>query len=251
MTKGNRKLMRNVTLPTQAHLLKLPTRPTHASGEPWRSEASYVPTVSTELLMRQEAVDRGFREGHAAGLARGLEEGKVQAQAWLAQSERDLRAQVQRERDQLLARLGEEADLAEDLRRKEADALLSGIQAALGDRLLALEGEAALLAFEALSQVLMPRDERRTLVEDLVARACLRLRAQPTAVRLHPRDMAMLTGQDGEAALQQRHPGLALRADDRVSAGGCVLESLAGRLDARLDQQLALLVDAWRKVLEA
>jgi flagellar assembly protein FliH len=65
-------------------------------------------------------------------------------------------------------------------------------------------------------------------------------------IHVHPTDLKLL--QSAEAGLVASLPGrtFTLVADDRVTAGGCIVESALGSLDGRLEVQLAGLVETLR-----
>ena len=82
------------------------------------------------------------------------------------------------------------------------------------------------------------------LMADIVgeALAACRSRVGAVAVRVHPDDLPAVAARQGQLAA--RAPGassIALVADDNVGRHGCVIETAHGRVDARLDSQLAAL----------
>lgn len=82
------------------------------------------------------------------------------------------------------------------------------------------------------------------LMADIVgeALAACRSRAGAVTVRVHSDDLPAVAARQGELAAKA--PGassIALVADDNVGRHGCVIETAQGRVDARLDSQLAAL----------
>jgi flagellar biosynthesis/type III secretory pathway protein FliH len=111
------------------------------------------------------------------------------------------------------------------------------------DSLLAsVEGDLVDLAFEIARRVLASAADRAAVTE-VAARAleAARLREHVT-IRAHPEDLLALRAAEEElsARLVRAH-GVALRGDAAVDRGGIVVETEAGRIDARLGTQLAAL----------
>jgi flagellar biosynthesis/type III secretory pathway protein FliH len=82
------------------------------------------------------------------------------------------------------------------------------------------------------------------LMVDIVgeALAACRSRAGAVTVRVHSDDLPAVEARQGELAAKA--PGasaIALVADDNVGRHGCVIETAQGRVDARLESQLAAL----------
>jgi flagellar biosynthesis/type III secretory pathway protein FliH len=109
------------------------------------------------------------------------------------------------------------------------------------DRLLgSAEGDLVELAFEIARRVLATAVDRAAVTE-VAARAldAARLR-EHVAIRAHPEDLAALRAAEPElAARLVRARGVALREDAAVGRGGIIVETEAGRIDARLETQLA------------
>lgn len=143
------------------------------------------------------------------------------------------------------ARVRAEADAlgrAEGLAR--AAATLVEAARARDRRLAAVEREVLALAVEVARKIL-----GRELalapgaVLDVVREALAAARdRREVALRVNPADAtAVRAGADALARTLARAEGLAVREDPAVPAGGVVVETEAGLLDARLETQLALL----------
>jgi flagellar assembly protein FliH len=163
---------------------------------------------------RKQAHDTGLAEGRAQGLK------DVKAEA----------ASLQAEQAQALADLFKRleqrfADQVEGLEILAVDVVLTACRKILGDAARTQEGVVAVvktaLAAAAQDEVLQ--------------------------VRLHPNDFARLSGALGQVL----PPGLPLRSDDSLAAGGCVVEIAGGSIDARLDTQFKLLAAAVAQAAQA
>lgn len=55
-------------------------------------------------------------------------------------------------------------------------------------------------------------------------------------VKLHPIDIELLVGIDGE--LRRQHPGLSFRADETLNRGDCILSSRFGKIDGLMSTKL-------------
>ena len=74
------------------------------------------------------------------------------------------------------------------------------------------------------------------------ALAACRPRGDWVRVRVHPDDAAAVTARrDALAARAPRGAALEVVADESVGRAGCVIETAFGRVDARLETQLAAL----------
>jgi flagellar biosynthesis/type III secretory pathway protein FliH len=90
-----------------------------------------------------------------------------------------------------------------------------------------------------------------TVMRDIAAHAlaAARLSPEPINLRVHPDDLAMLQASRPEwlAELGWR-ADVTITADTGVGRYGCIVETSAGRLDARLETQLDALEQALRRV---
>lgn len=114
----------------------------------------------------------------------------------------------------------------------ERDALLAGV-----------EREAVEVALGAAEKILGREVVERGAAADIVAQALGAVRrARRVRVRVSPEDLPTLRAQ--EPALVARlaqGAGFELAEDPAVARGGCVVETESGRVDARLETQLAAL----------
>ncbi|HRI55465.1 MAG TPA: FliH/SctL family protein [Anaerolineae bacterium] len=254
MSKISRKLLRNLATPAQPRLLHLPTRPSvrperHKAGVAELPTMDAMPQALSADLLREQTLAHAQREGYEAGMARALKEAqpriedRVQAATAerIAQMERETLAQLQKRQREL------EASWVE--RMEALESLLKRVPMALAARLDALEPQVVELALEFACRLLGPDGDRRGLVEAWVSQALSRLRGEPTRICLHPQDLALIHESEWARSLIRQFPGLEWAADTSLDAGGCVVDSESGSLEARLDQQVGRLLDAWRKVL--
>ncbi|HEX9049785.1 MAG TPA: FliH/SctL family protein, partial [Anaeromyxobacter sp.] len=91
---------------------------------------------------------------------------------------------------------------------------------------------------------------REDAVVDLAARALGEARARrQVTLRVHPDDaLAVRSGEGRLRAILERAP-LAIRDDPAVGRGGVVVETEAGRIDGRIEAQLAELERALEEEL--
>jgi flagellar assembly protein FliH len=152
----------------------------------------------------EAAIARGYQDG----LERGLGEGRAEASAAAA-----LRLQ------QLDLMAGEMAE--------------SMVAAAAASEDLLVE-----IAFEAICRMAGELAASRAATLAMVRAAAAKLRnARQLRIHLHPQDVKWLEENAGAM------PNWTLVPDAEVSMGGCVVEGENGRLDARLEVQLASLRD--------
>lgn len=185
------------------------------------------------------ASEEALRRGYEAGFARGLEEGRRQGvgegrEAGNRAVEQASRAAAEAAADRL-ARL---------------DALLSRLPAELARRLEAAEDDMVALCHGALCRILGDEHSRpdaaSQMVRQAVREACRgsalhRDGRAPLAIHVDPRALESLRADERLAAWLDQAGGARWIADDRVRAGGCIVTSGEGTLDARLETQMAAL----------
>lgn len=115
------------------------------------------------------------------------------------------------------------------------------LAAALEADIAGLEGMALALAYEAVCKLLGEQAPMQDMVQMQVRNALSRMAAsERIQVRVHPADLTTL---QQAGALKSGFPGskeLVWVADPSLDAGGCMVETDGGTLDARLDTQLEL-----------
>lgn len=184
--------------------------------------------------MHEEAAERGYAEGHAAGREQGYREGWQTA--------------YEEARRQLLAEIAENEQRAEQAYVAALQAESEIVRRCVDDWYAAAEqslGRLAILIAERI--VLRELDEDREVLYR-IAREALREVTNATRVRVraNPFHMEILRERkDRLKALQPLLEHIEL-VDDPTIMGGCVLESDGGVIDARIEIQLARLVEAAR-----
>jgi flagellar biosynthesis/type III secretory pathway protein FliH len=169
------------------------------------------------------------------------------ARATLGEAEAEaarIRAAAEADREAVAAR-AVEAGRAEGLARAAATLAEAG---ASRDRLLAAaEREIAALAIDVARKVLgreLAQDP--AAVTDLAAQAIAAARDRRQVVlRVNPADAHAIRAAEGRlAALLTRATALDVREDASVERGGAIVETEAGRVDARVETQLGALARA-------
>jgi flagellar biosynthesis/type III secretory pathway protein FliH len=148
------------------------------------------------------------------------------------------------ERDRVRAEAAEEGR-AQGL--ASAAGALASAEAERDRRLAALGAEVAAIAVDVARKVLGRelRADPGAVVE--IARAALEAARgrRGVTLRVHPRDAPAVRA--GEARLRGPLSRCALLEDERVEPGGAIVESEGGRVDARIETQLAALLEAMRE----
>ena len=181
-----------------------------------------IPVLGTERTDAES--ERARVRGHAAGYAAGA----AVAAAGLASARAELDAQAARRRE------AEQARAASALQALEAAA--AGLNARMVDHLGQLTGVLAEAALDLAADLLGSGQ-----LGDRARAALDRALAVPTdppvhTVRLHPEDLAALSGREGSG---QEAAGVVLVADARLARGDAVAEYDGGWIDARLGAALA------------
>jgi len=189
----------------------------------------------------------GYLDGFAAGREAGLEAGLREAEARVAEAARQAQQACRAEAEDRVR----EFERAASARLEQIGRILSELDAAARQRLQDLEADAAGLAFEAVCQVLGDQAARpdavvrwlRTLLENAGSHPLL-------GVRMHEADLrAIASHPEGQSLLKNTR--VQWRPDPNVSAGGCVIETAGGTLDARFETQLTRLRRVWADALAA
>ena len=154
----------------------------------------------------EAAHDEAFEQGHAAGFAQGLEEGRAAVDEQMAPAARSL--------EEALACLSRPFEALDAEIEQNLVALACATARALLNDALRHEPERVLAVVrEALGA--LPRSERNVVLE------------------LHPDDAAIV-----RKVLNPDEAGWAIREDASVTRGGCRLESNASRIDASVEARL-------------
>jgi len=173
-----------------------------------------------------------------------LYEAGASARAILAEAEQHaacVRAQAEAERERA-RREAEEAGRRDGL--AHAAAALAAVAAEQERLRRGLAGEVVALALEVARKVLgreVAQDP--AAVMELARRALGEVRRRrDVTLRVNPGDAPRFRVEQGRlAALLERAPCLGIREDPSVDPGGVIVETEAGRIDARIETQLALL----------
>jgi flagellar assembly protein FliH len=164
-------------------------------------------TGQAQEELRRQAFEDGYRDG--------FESGAKEAQRELA------------------ARLGDLARIAGSIRQ----ALMDGIAGA--------EDAMVEIGFAAACKVIGAAARSEDGVREIVREAMRHVAAkEPLVLRMSARDVETLGADESEALSAARGARVDIVADDRVTNGGCLIETESGNLDARLEVQLRQLLDA-------
>lgn len=255
---GAGRVLHGLALHALVRVLPLPAaaRPALTAGHDTLRSAS---RPDPEAERSAPPVDRyadGFREGREAGASAMVEETRRQArEEGFQRGFEDGRQQGNEEAQLALQREAEAGQQALRERAEQLEGWLAAIPAQL-DRLLAAqlaasEDDMVALAHAAICRLLGAHALALPVVAGAVRQAiteCCGGGADGAArtlvsVRVHPADLAGLEADTAlaEWLVRQGAQGVRWRPDPGITLGGCVVESTQGRLDARLDTQLAAL----------
>ncbi|MDI3281278.1 MAG: FliH/SctL family protein [Bacillota bacterium] len=194
-------------------LLEAARREAEALVEKARAEAEALAAAAREA---------GRKEGYEAGLAQGREEG-------LAEIQREAAALVEKAERFLAQALEERKRILEESR----DEILK----------LVLKFAEKIVRSEI-------RADRGTILRTLEAAIKLVNDHRRVVIRVHPRDLEL--AREGMGNFLQFFPPSAeveVRADEAVEPGGCLIETEAGDVDARVETQLAELAEKLEGVI--
>lgn len=241
--------------PTTAHEPQI-VHPVMATSPPYSA-----PDETALMEVRERAREQGYREGweqgRQAGYEAGAHEGAVAAkQEVLAQASDVIAEAAEAASEQAFQQTSQalEKKALERWSQHQArlDALLAALPAQIALRLEAAQDDMLALCMEALLHILGEQAVQAPVIRSTVRHALDQLRARPLIrIELHPDDLAALRRLPGwDAWCEQQAPGAQWVGNEALVAGGCVVVSPEGSLDARLDGQLqafrALLLDSRR-----
>ncbi|HEY9028920.1 MAG TPA: FliH/SctL family protein [Burkholderiaceae bacterium] len=225
---------------TQAQPRQLPRAPRQAAAAPAGSPAGVA-------LARQpaSAFDAGYEQGLEQGRAAGLQQGLQGAQQRIDDAMRTARQEFEQVANQRLQDFKAEAGT----RLVRLERVLAAFESAATRRIGELESDAVALAFGALCKLLSEQAGHAPVIAGIVQQALAQLRGSTLlAVRLNERDLRTLMDDEQGHRLQAAAPQVRWIADAAVGAGGCLVDTTAGSLDARLGTQLAALRTLWSAV---
>jgi flagellar assembly protein FliH len=170
--------------------------------------------------VEQAAYCRGFADGERNGYEQGERAGNEAARKELASLLQGLKHLLQE---------------LEGLRRREA----RGFEKELVE--LALAVARKVVGREVAAQ---PEGVAH-LLRDALGRI---EHAGPLTIRMNPSDLELLAGEQAQVLEGLADPGrVRFEADASLSAGGCVIESDAGDIDARVEQRFHIVEEALRE----
>jgi flagellar assembly protein FliH len=185
----------------------------------------------------------GYREGLELGRAAGLQQGLEGAQQRVDEAVKAARVEFEEAAKQRLEQFKAEAGA----RLAQLEQLLAAFESASARRVAELESDAIALAYGAVCKVLGTQAASPAAIAGLVQQAMAQLRGSAiVAVRMNERDLRALLNDDQGRRLRAAAPQVEWIADAAVAAGGCLVDTTAGSLDARLETQLAALQALWR-----
>lgn len=106
------------------------------------------------------------------------------------------------------------------------------------NRVLETESQIVRMVMEIAEKVI-GREVERGAVVDVVKKAISQSVGQKITIRVHPSDFAVIKEKETELLAEiDRTQSITVKEDEAISAGGCILETEMGSVDARLETQL-------------
>ena len=212
------QVLRQAVLQTRSHALVRPGSP----GSPSRQDSAHDDSDSAAAHQAQqerqlaaladEARKRGFEVGHREGLSKGMEDG---------------RSEAQRQLDKRLAKL---------------DTVIAAISAAQSSMVTAVENDMIELALACLGNLLAQHLALPEVVRAQIQQQIERYASEGiVSIRLSLGDHALLHSDSSFAEVLARNAQttqIRCIPDRSIEAGGCIIETGAGAIDARIESQL-------------
>ncbi len=214
---------------TYAQPRHLPRSPRHAGG-------------GAAAVARPAAADADYRLGLEQGREAGLREGLQDAQQRVDDAVRTARQEFEQVASQRLQEFKTEAGA----RLAQLERMLAGFEASTARRVAELESDAIALAYGAVCKLLGDQAADVATIAAIVQQGMAQLRGSTLlAVRMNEGDLRALLGDEHGRRLQAAAPQVKWLADAAVTTGGCLIDTTAGSLDARLETQLSALRALW------
>ena len=188
-----------------------------------------------------------YAQGLEAGRAAGMQQGLEGAQKRVDDALRVARQEFEQVAGHRLQEFKSEANL----RLAQLERLLENFESAAKQRVKELESDAIALAYGALCKILGDQGRDPATIAAIVRQGMVQLSGSALiAVRMNEADLRVLLGDEQGRRLQAAAPQVKWLADTSVTAGGCLFDTAAGSLDARLETQLATLRALWASTVE-
>ncbi len=96
-----------------------------------------------------------------------------------------------------------------------------------------------------ISEKVIGREIEKGAIVDVVKKTITQAVGKKIVVRLNPADMVLVKGREKDLlTVLEQNQSVNVREDEAIPAGGCIVESEMGAVDARLDTQLAAIKKA-------
>jgi len=129
--------------------------------------------------------------------------------------------------------------------RSELERLVASMEKAHQEALAGIEDIALGIAWEAVCKILGEAAATRQGIQALVEQSANRVRAEEKMiVRLCPADIGILKEGKDPSEAENETRRMEFLADPSIEMGGCIIETSAGRIDAKLETQLSRLSQA-------
>jgi flagellar assembly protein FliH len=203
----------------------LPTARSSAAAEPGAN--GRVPAVANAV---DEKIEAALSRARAAEEALAAVRGEIDAERERAR---------ERGYDEAMRSAAEEIEAERRSKIGELDALLQNLPAAADALVANAEDDILAIAFEAVGRILGRAASDRRAVRSAVRQAIRQTAADRNlVVRVSPADHAWLAPELDGLLPEHGSRRIDIVADARLHAGGCIVDSGAGAIDARFDVQL-------------
>lgn len=190
----------------------------------------------------QAADAQAYAQGLEAGRAAGMQQGLEGAQKRIEDATRAARQEFEQVAGQRLQEFKNEANA----RLAQLERLLVNFEATAKQRIQAIEADAIALAYGAVCKILGDQGRDPATIAAIVRQGMAQLSGSALlSVRMNDADLQVLLADEHGRRLRAAAPQVKWVADSSVATGGCLFDTAAGSLDARLETQLATLRLLW------
>lgn len=194
---------------------------------------------AVELTAQRKTVSGG------AVLKKGTLEAQSQAEAILEEAKRDAEA-IREEVGRILARA--EKEYEEEKKRGYEEGHQEGLAQATEiivraeserEKIISQSEPEIVTLIQAITEKVIGREVEKGAIVSVVKKALSQIIGNKVTIRVSPADFRFLKEKEKELTVELDHSrSLSFREDPTIVAGGCVIDSELGTIDAQLPQQL-------------
>jgi len=180
-----------------------------------------------EESIKEKFFDEGKRAGYSKGFIDGKEEGIVEGVA-----------SAKKEMQQKIEKVKLELETTQAAKKKVQD-LLRSLEEGLSNEVISFEKQSVQLVYEVVLKIIGAEAVDKNLIEKTLKKSFAKcIDNKILKIRLSLEDYQLIKGDKLTNNITTLLENVELIPDVKILPGGCIIETDAGSLDSRLDEQL-------------